>query len=71
MKRVAFALLTVFGTILYCEQTFSIVKYIINPYRNRLTEENSEMCIKLKLQTINQLLKCWHQNLNLKGVTNV
>ena len=48
MKKIACALLSVFGTTYYCEQTFSTMKYVINSYRNRLTEENSEMCIKLK-----------------------
>ena len=32
----------------YCEQTFSTMKYVINSNKNRLIEENLEMCIKLK-----------------------
>ena len=49
IKKVAFSLWSVFGTSYYWEQTSSIIKYIINPYRNHLNEVNSEMCIKLKL----------------------
>ena len=46
--KVAFAHLTIVGTTHYSEQTFPIMKYVVSPYRNCLTEENSEICIKLK-----------------------
>ena len=52
MKIVAFALLSVFGSTYQCDQIFSPMKHILNPYRSRLTADHSEGCVKLKVVQI-------------------
>ena len=49
MKKVAFALLSAFGSTYQCEQIFSHMKHILNPHRSRLTVDHSEDCVKLKV----------------------
>ena len=48
LKKIAIALLTVFGSTYKCEQIFSIMKFVLNGYRSRLTPVHSEACIKIK-----------------------
>ena len=50
LKKIAFALLSAFGSTYCCEQIFSHMKAVLNPQRSRLTE-NSENCVKLKSYT--------------------
>lgn len=49
MKKVAFALLSAFGSTYQCEQIFSHMKHILNPHRSKLTTDHSEGCVKLKV----------------------
>lgn len=49
LKKVAFAMLTAFGSSYICEQLFSHMRVILNPYRSRLTTDNSEACVTLKI----------------------
>ncbi|XP_055389953.1 general transcription factor II-I repeat domain-containing protein 2B-like [Condylostylus longicornis] len=51
LKKVAFALLSAFGSSYNCEQTFSQMKYILNKNRSSLTTENSDECVRLKVST--------------------
>lgn len=47
MKKVAFALLSAFGSTYQCEHIFSHMKHTLNPHRSRLTVDHSEGCVKL------------------------
>jgi hypothetical protein len=62
LKNVAMALLSVFGSTYMCEQIFSHMRFILSPYRNRLTPEHSEACVQLKVSKyipdIKKLSKC-------------
>ncbi|XP_037802959.1 protein ZBED8-like [Penaeus monodon] len=49
MKRVAFALLSAFGSTYQCEQILSHTKHIPNPHRRKLTTDHYEGCVKLKM----------------------
>ena len=49
MKKVAFALLSAYGSTYQCEQIFSQMKHILSPHRSRLTTDHSEGCVKLKV----------------------
>ena len=49
MKKVAFALLSAYGSTYQCEQIFSQMKHILSPNRSRLTTDHSEGCVKLKV----------------------
>jgi hypothetical protein len=49
LKKIAFALLSAFGSTYSCEQIFSHMKAVLNPQRSRLTPEHSENCVKLKV----------------------
>ncbi|XP_042891739.1 general transcription factor II-I repeat domain-containing protein 2A-like [Penaeus japonicus] len=49
MKKVAFALLSAFGSTYQCEQIFSHMKHILNPLRSKLTADHSKGCVKLKV----------------------
>ncbi|XP_068609293.1 general transcription factor II-I repeat domain-containing protein 2A-like [Brachionichthys hirsutus] len=51
LKKVAFALLSAFGSTHICDRIFSHMKAVLRPFRNRLTTEHSEACLKLKLST--------------------
>lgn len=48
LKKLAFAILTVFGSTYSCEQTFSSMNQIKNKLRSKLTDENLQSCIILK-----------------------
>ena len=48
MKKVAFSLLSVFGTSYLCESVFSTMKNTLSSIRNRMTESHSEACIRLQ-----------------------
>ena len=47
-RRLAFGILTLFGSIYNCEQFFATMNYIKNKHRSRLTDEslNAEMLLK-------------------------
>ncbi|BFZ03926.1 hypothetical protein BsWGS_06965 [Bradybaena similaris] len=49
LKKVAFALLSAFGSTYSCEQIFSHMKAVLSPHRSHLTPEHSENCVKLKV----------------------
>ena len=49
LKKIAFALLSAFGSTYSCEQIFSHMKAVLNPQRSRLTPAHSENCVKLKV----------------------
>ncbi|XP_042216878.1 uncharacterized protein LOC121862627 [Homarus americanus] len=49
MKKVAFTLLSTFGSTYLREQIFSHMKNILNPHRSRLTTDHSEGCVQLKV----------------------
>lgn len=48
LKKVAFAMVSAFGSSYMCKQVFSHMKIILNPNRSRLTE-NSDACVILKV----------------------
>jgi hypothetical protein len=49
LKKVAFPLLSAFGSSYTCEQIFSHMKGVLIPQRSRLTPVHSEACVKLIL----------------------
>ena len=49
MKKVAFALLSAYGSTYQCEQMFSYMKHVLSPHSSRLTTDHSEGCVKLKV----------------------
>ena len=49
LKKMAIALLSVFGSTYLCEQIFSHMKFILSSHRNRLTEDHSEACVLFKV----------------------
>ena len=49
LKKMAIALLSVFGFTYLCEQIFSLSKFILSSHRSRLTEDHSEACAQLKV----------------------
>lgn len=53
LKKIAFAILSTFGSTYKCEQIILHMKIILNKNRSSLTTENSDACIHLKT-TISQ-----------------
>jgi predicted nucleotidyltransferase len=51
LKKLAFAVLSLFGSTYSCEQSFSSMNLIKSKLRNRLIDENLESCLKLKTTT--------------------
>ncbi|KAG8235406.1 hypothetical protein J437_LFUL018624 [Ladona fulva] len=51
VKKLAFAVLSLFGSAYSCEQSFSSMNLIKSKLRSRLIDENLEMCLKLKTTT--------------------
>ena len=49
LKDVAKALLFALASTYLCEQIFSHVKFALSPHRSRITADNSEACVKLKV----------------------
>jgi len=49
LKKVAFALLSAFGSTYICEQIFSHLKAVLSPQRSCLTHVHAEACVKLKV----------------------
>ena len=49
LKDVAKALLSIFGSTYLYEQIFSHMKFVLSPHRSRLTADNSEACVQLKV----------------------
>jgi hypothetical protein len=48
MKKLAFSLLTMFGSTYVCEQLFSSMNFIKSTVRNRIGTDLSETCVQLK-----------------------
>ena len=48
LKKIAFALLSAFGSTYSCEQIFSRLKAVLNPQRSRLAHAHSENCMNSK-----------------------
>ncbi|CAG9790421.1 unnamed protein product [Diatraea saccharalis] len=48
VKKLAFGVLTIFGSTYFCEQAFSCMNIIKSKVRSQLTNENLESCLKLK-----------------------
>jgi len=46
LKKVAFALLSAFGSTCTCEQIFSHMKAVLSPQRSCLTAVHAEACVK-------------------------
>ncbi|PRD36724.1 UNVERIFIED_CONTAM: hypothetical protein NCL1_07663 [Trichonephila clavipes] len=58
LKKLAFAVLSLFDSTYICEQSFSSMNSIKSKLRSRLIDENLESCLKLKTSTYNpDLLK--------------
>ena len=57
LKNVAKALLSVFGSTYLCEQIFSHIKFVSSPHCSRLTADNSEVCVQLKVTNYNPNIK--------------
>ncbi|XP_028132642.1 uncharacterized protein LOC114328089 [Diabrotica virgifera virgifera] len=51
LKKLAFAVLSFFGSTYICEQYFSSMNIIQSQLRSRLTDGNLESCLKLKTTT--------------------
>ena len=49
LKNVAKALLSVFGSTYLCKQIFSHMKFVLSLHRSRLTADNSEAYVQLKV----------------------
>jgi len=49
LKKVAFALLSAFGSTYTCEQIFSHMKAVLSPQRSCLTPVHAEACVKFKV----------------------
>ncbi|XDV12097.1 hypothetical protein PO909_000834 [Leuciscus waleckii] len=49
LRKIALALLTVFGSTYLCEHIFSQMKSVLSPSRSRLTTDHSEACVQLKV----------------------
>lgn len=49
MKKYAFGVLSIFGSTYVCEQVFSNMNYIKNKHRLRLTDDNLQACVKMKV----------------------
>lgn len=48
LKTLAFSILSMFGSTYSCEQSFSSMIYIKSSRRARITDDNLELCLKLK-----------------------
>ncbi|GBM70699.1 hypothetical protein AVEN_122474-1 [Araneus ventricosus] len=48
VKKLAYGVLTIFGSTYSCEQAFSCMNIIKSKVRSQLTNENLELCLKLK-----------------------
>ncbi|GBL73150.1 hypothetical protein AVEN_159230-1 [Araneus ventricosus] len=48
VKKLAYGVLTIFGSTYSCEQAFSCMNIIKNKVRSQLTNKNLESCLKLK-----------------------
>ncbi|GBM83562.1 hypothetical protein AVEN_74949-1 [Araneus ventricosus] len=48
VKKLAYAVLTIFGSTYSCEQAFSCMNIIKSTVRSQLTNKNLETCLKLK-----------------------
>ena len=48
VKKLAFGVLTIFGSTYSCEQAFSCMNIIKSKLRSQLTNENLESCLKLQ-----------------------
>ncbi|GBM06987.1 hypothetical protein AVEN_239685-1 [Araneus ventricosus] len=48
LKKLAYGVLTIFGSIYSCEQAFSCMNIIKSKVRSQLTNKNLESCLKLK-----------------------
>ncbi|GBN34556.1 hypothetical protein AVEN_33629-1 [Araneus ventricosus] len=48
VKKLAYGVLTIFGSTNLCEQAFSCMNIITNKVRSQLTNKNLESCLKLK-----------------------
>ena len=51
LKKLSFAVLSLFGSTYICEQSFSSMNIIKSKLRSRLIAENLESCLKLKTTT--------------------
>ena len=49
LKKIAVALLSVFGSTYLCEQIFSHIKFILSSQRCLLTKDDSEACVQLQV----------------------
>ena len=50
IATVAILLLSIFPTTVYCERSFSVLHFIKNKYRNKLTDMNLEAALRLALE---------------------
>ena len=53
LKRAAMAITTIFGSTYTCEKTFSDMNFIHSKLRNRLTDEATSACLRLKTTCYN------------------
>ena len=51
MKKYAFGVLSIFGSTYLCEQSFSVMNYLKNEQRSRLTDESLQSQMKLKVSS--------------------
>ena len=67
LKEVAKALLSVFGSTYMCEQIFSHMKFVLSPHRSRLTADNSEGCVQLKVTNYEPNIKALSEEKQEQG----
>ena len=67
-KDVAKALLSVFGSTYLCEQIFSHMNFVLSPHRSRLTADNSEACVQLKVTKYKPNIKALSEQKTRTGI---
>ena len=67
LKSIALALLSVFGSTYLCEQVFSHMKSVLSPIRSRLSTDNSESCLQLKVTNYEPQIKKLSQDKQGQG----
>ena len=67
LKEVAKALFSVFGFTYMCEQIFSHVKFVLSPHRSRLTADNFEGCVQLKVTNYEPNIKALSEEKQEQG----
>ncbi|GFT75654.1 uncharacterized protein TNCV_4557651 [Trichonephila clavipes] len=63
LKKLAYAILTIFSSTYACESLFSEINNIKDSFRNRLTDDSNSACILLKVTSYNPDISYFSSNL--------